>query len=113
MAFKHVGYKWELYQAERVGKPPRERVHPSLRKPGHRLSPSERAERQAAANRKKKDAEERALQVRLRAVRREQIKLARSEERLAAKQRVREEQAQWEHELEMEDYVLRGVTPGG
>jgi hypothetical protein len=116
MAIKHVGYKWQQWVAKQAGKV-RERVHPSQRRmpePTWRsgkwtdLSDEQRAQA----------IEDERLRHIARAAERHRIaqrekEHQREEERLASRLRADNEQQQWDYEQMMEDYVVRGITPGG
>jgi hypothetical protein len=139
--FKGTGYKWQQWVAKQAGKV-RERVHPSQRKmpePTWRsgkwtdLSDEQRAqaiederlrhiaraaERHRIAQREKEHQralrlEQNVLRAKRRALIAEEAKLQREEERLASRLRADNEQQQWDYEQMMEDYVVRGITPGG
>jgi len=142
MPIKHVGYKWQQWVVKQTGKV-RERVHPSRRrKPEPRihnhlswneLSDEQRAqvvedqrlrqlvrdeERLRAANQEREhkralQLEESVLRAKRRALAEDERRLKREEEHLASRVRKEIEDQQWDWEKEMEDYVMRGITPGG
>src|SRR5215207_6203199 len=142
MPIKHVGYKWQQWVTKQAGKV-RERVHPSRRrKPEPRLynhlnwnelSDEQRAqvvedqrlrqlvrdeERLRAANQEREhkralQLEESVLRAKRRALAEDERRLKREEEHLASRVRKEIEDQQWDWEKEMEDYVMRGITPGG
>lgn len=135
MPIKHVGYRWQQWAAKQAGKV-RERVHPSQRKKPepslivglkwNELSDEQRAhvieeerlryqarsvERSRLAQqekeRKRELRRERAiLQSRRLALAEEDARLRREEEHLASRLRQQAEDAQWDYEKDMEDYVM-------
>jgi hypothetical protein len=135
MPIKNVGDKWRKWVASQAGKV-RERVPPHLRKKPESplwkatewgaLSDDERAarieserqlylarqaERSAAARREKAyqaelRLQQRQLEAKRRALREEEQRLQREEEHLASKLRAEAEDAQWDYEKDMEDYVM-------